>query len=249
VSRLVSITLKGFLCEIYSGFIPTAALSRIGEYLGILKGAKRPSQDCKCRQKGPEALVSDLWYREEEEMKRMMAPLGLAWEGFRGVNQAGVYFGIGSGKDNVGIFEMQVIQEDASQLLFVPPPVHPELRHLMGNLGEIGITTLAPPKACQQVHGLLQVSSGKWGKGEMLFILERESSFHPECLSFLSLDLCDLGIAEEYLVTGISYRGEILRGIPVPGEGEEYYPVVCLPHGSSKWVDLGSYITSLQLQT
>lgn len=246
---MISITLKGFLCEIYSGLIPVSAPRRIGEYLGLLKGGERQSQDCRYRQKSPEALVSDLWYEDEEGMATAMAPLGMAWRGFRCVNQAGVYCGIGSGRDTIGIFEMQVIQEDTPPLIFVPPPVHPELRHLMGDLSELAITPLPPPKARQEESGLLQVSSGMWGKGEMRFVLEKESSFHPGCLSFLSLDLCDLGIAEEYLVTGISYRDEILTGRPLPGTGEGYYPVVCLPPGSSKWVDLGSHITSLLSQT
>jgi len=231
----IIIKLKGYVCEIFCGNIPLNVIRAIA--------AEARSQCAKLEALGikssPQSAAADLWYGQSPEINDLMGKFGSAWDGFMSVNHFGCYSGIGSGKDGLGVFEMEIYDAGKLLLTFVPPPLQPELKDRFMGLDKIGIKSVASPTLPYAGEDLVPISSGLWGIGKMEFHLEKGLQFDPEALEFVTTDLCDIGIAEDCLTTGITYNGMAISGLPFPGPSREPYPVVWYSQEQRRWLGLG----------
>lgn len=235
----ILIKLKGYVCEVFCGNIPLKAIRAIADEAR----SQCAQQELLGIKSSPQSAAADLWYGQSPVIKDLMGKFGSAWDGFMSINQFGCYCGIGSGKDGLGVFEMEIYEAGKLLRTFVPPPVQPELKERFMGLDKIGIKSVASPTLPRVREGLVPISSGLWGIGTMEFRLEKGPQFYPEHLEFVTTDLCDIGIAEDCLTTGITYNGRAISGLPSPGPGREPYPVVWYSQEQRRWLGLGDNST------
>ncbi len=235
----ILITLKGYVCDVCCGKIPIDAIRAI---TGMVR-PRRTQAEAGTGKPSAQSVITELWYKESQNLKLLLADFGLNWNGFMSINHFGHYCGIGSGKDGLGVFEMEIYEGEELLLTFIPPPVQPELKERFMGLDKIRIKTIDSPPLPYAGEGFVPISSGLWGIGTIEFRLEKGPRFDPENLELVTMDLCDIGIGEDCLTTGLIYNGRDIPGIPSPGPSREPYPAVWYSQGEKKWLDLGDAST------
>ncbi len=179
--------------------------------------------------------IERLWYVDDEAMRHLMKPCGLAWNTHRDVNGFCHLIGFGSGREGIGLFDIAVVADGKPVLEFVPFEPGPESGDRLRNMNHIGLNRLAPAPLPSPDAGHVAVSAGSWGKGIIRFSIDTEDNFDENGLELLVSDLTQLGIGEEHFVSGITYGGRRLKGDIIKQGDRERYPVLWHDPQDGRW--------------
>jgi hypothetical protein len=236
----IIIEVKGYVAELLCGSISLSAkrtftdriirerdLSLVPEWL------KRRSPDYV----GSEE-IKNAWYGKNSSISGTMNDSGLPWKSYREVNDLCHIRGFGSGKGDIGLFEIIVRKGQDEILRFVPLDPSIETGQALFNMGDVGIVWLDPEPLPLPGEGCVAVSAGSWAMGTMLYPVGPVREFAREQLEIPVRDMTNLGIGEDHFVTGLRYEGEDLTGAIVRERDREYYQVSWYSPEKGRWLDM-----------
>ena len=186
---------------------------------------------------GPEQ-IKDAWYGEDSPAWTSMRDSGVPWNSYRGVNDLCHIKGFGSGKGDIGLFEIIVRKGQEEIMRFVPFEPTIETGQPLFNMADVSLVWLDPKPPPRPDAGSIAVSAGSWAMGTMIYPLESARAFAREDLQILVQDMTNLGIGEDHFVTGLRYRGKDLPGEIVRERDREYYQVSWYSPEKGRWLHM-----------
>jgi hypothetical protein len=239
-SRTFKLDVNGYVCEVMCGYIPLSLKKAFTDHLLSQElGDDRPEWVLKRTPNyvNPDRIRS-IWYENDDLMGQIALLAGCAWRSYRDIHDIFYGIGFGTGKDGIGLFDIQVREGERLLMEFVPfDPAdgmgHPLLR--LEDIAAIRPSAQSPPARRQ---GLVAVCGGSWAKGTLRFCGNLEGNFDPGALALVVMDLTNLGIGEDHFVSGIFYRGQSLEGEVTREIDREMYQVSWYSHEKSRWLPM-----------
>jgi len=239
-SKTFKMEVSGYVCEIMCGYIPLSFKKAFSDHLlsqGV--GDDRPEWVLK---RNPNYVSPDrirsIWYENDDLMGQLALHAGCTWSAYQDIDDIFHGIGFGTGKDTIGLFDIQVKANETLLAEFVPFDPVEELGHPLLRLEDVAAIRppALPPPGRQQ--GLVAVSAGSWAKGTLRFCGNLEGAFDPGALALIVMDLSNLGVGEDHFVSGILYGGQSLVGEVIREMDREMYPVTWYSHEKSRWLPM-----------
>ena len=228
---------NGYVCEIMCGYIPSSLKQAfIDHLLSEEAGDDRPEWVLK---RTPNYVnpdrVRSMWYENDDLMGRLALRAGCTWRSYRDIRDVFHGIGFGTGKDTIGLFDIQVRADEKLLMEFVPFDPVDRMGHPLVRLEDVAVirNPAPPPPAPRQ--GLVAVSGGSWAKGTLRFSGDLGGGFDPDALALMVMDLTSLGVGEDHFVSEIRYRGQPLGGEIIREIDREMYPVSWYSHEKARW--------------
>lgn len=239
-SKTFTMEVNGYVCEIMCGYIPFSLKKAFTEHLLSKEaGHDRPQWVLK---QNPNYVnpgrIQSIWYENDAFMGEVAMRVACAWNSYRDIHDIFHGIGFGTGKDGIGLFDIQVKENERLFMEFVPFDPQGELDHPLLSLDEIAAIRPPAPSPPGRRQGLVAVSGGSWAKGTLRFRLNVERAFDPGALALVVLDLTNLGVGEEHFVSEIRYRGQSLESEVIREIEREMYPVSWYSHEKSRWLPM-----------
>lgn len=239
-NRRLEIHVSGYISKVVCGQIPIDCKNAFLSYL-LEKRDETVVPDW-LKRRNPNYVGSDdinrMWYIENDKMKGIMKKCGFEWTTFRSINEFSNKTGFASGKNGIGIFEMGINIGEQKLMEFVPFEPDPELHEHLKNIQNIKSSWSEPEPAPIADPGYLAVSSGTWAKGTALFRKVIKGDFKQEDLVLIVSDLTNIGIGEDYFVSGFKYAGEDLQWNIIREDNREMYQVSWYSRKAGRWLEM-----------
>jgi hypothetical protein len=236
----MKIRVNGYVCEIVCGQIPRTCKDVFTAYILEHRDDSRVPDGIRTRNPDyvtPEQ-IKELWYQSDDVMGHLLSECGFAWQGYRGVNDLHHLHGFGSGKQGIGIFDISVFVQDRLASEFVPFDPPEDGNRYLQNLQNIPHSAMDPLTLSKVTDPMVAISAGTWAKGTMEFEAHLDAPFDPAVLAILVVDATQIGIGEDHLVVGLSYRSTVLPGHIVRETDKEMYPVSWYSPEQGRWLDM-----------
>lgn len=234
----LELRVSGYVCEICCGQIPARAREAMVRRLMDRRSDEDIPRWLKRRNPSyvPTEAAMRLWYREDEAMREIMRGCGVHWAGYRAVDAFCHCIGFGSGKGEIGLFEIAVFENEERRSRYVAFDAPPEWAERPGRITDLKTTWQQPPEAPLCDEGYISVSGGSWAKGDMAFAADTEEPFEETALEIILRDLTPLGVGEDHFVAGFRYRGLDLPGRVIRETAGEMYPVTWRSSEARRWL-------------
>jgi len=236
----IQINVSGYISEVVCGQIPIPAKEAFGRY--ILENRNEAEIPAWLKRRKPSHVsleyIKQVWYFENDLMNDIMKGAGFVWNTYRQVNDLSHRLGFGSGKEDIGLFEISVLVGDELLIEFVPFEPTIETKKKFGKIKDIKLTRLHPePIPCAE-QGHIAISAGSWAKGTMVFRTGIDNEFDEDNLELLIADLTNLGIGEDHFMAGLRYAEKDLVGEIVRETDKEMYQVSWYSPKKGRWLDM-----------
>jgi hypothetical protein len=236
----IQINVSGYISEVVCGQIPIPAKEAFVRY--ILKNRNEAEISAWLKRRNPSYVspehIKQIWYFENELMNDIMKGAGFVWHTYREINDLSHWLGFGTGKGDIGLFEISVLMKDRPLIEFVPFEPFTETKQKFGKIKDIEVARINPaPLPCAE-KGHIAISAGSWAKGTMVFRTATDNEFDKDRLELQVADLTNLGIGEDHFVVGLRYAGKDLVGEIVRETGKEMYQVSWYSPQNGKWLDM-----------
>jgi len=236
----IQINVSGYISEVVCGQIPIPAKEAFGRY--ILENRNEAEIPAWLKRRNPSNVspeyIKQIWYFENDLMNDIIKGAGFVWNTYRQVNGLSHRLGFGSGKGDIGLFEISVLMGDEPLIEFVPFEPTIETKQRLAKIKDIKVTRLVPEPPPRASEGHVAVSAGTWAKGTMVFRTAIDNEFDEGSLELLVVDLTNLGIGEDYFVAGLRYAGKDLVGEIVRETDKEMYQVSWYSSKKGKWLNM-----------
>ncbi|MBW2283465.1 MAG: hypothetical protein JRF65_02565, partial [Deltaproteobacteria bacterium] len=177
--KTIDIHVNGYVCEIVCGQIPVLAREAVARHLIKNRDDAHIPEWMKKRYPSyvnPDA-VKDLWYQQNDVMANIMKSCGPPWTGYRDVNGFCMMRGFGTGKGDMGLFDIEVFEEGTRVTGFVPFEPTVDIGKRLRSIGHIRQARDRAPDVPRAAAGHVAVSGGSWAKGTMLFSAFSHTAF------------------------------------------------------------------------
>ena len=236
----IQINVTGYISEVVCGQIPIPAKEAFVRY--VLENRNEAEIPAWLKRRNPNYVspeyIKQIWYFENGVMRDIMKSAGFVWHTYREINDLCHWLGFGSGKGDIGLFEISVLMGDEPLIEFVPFEPTFETKQKFGKIKDIRVTRLDPEPLPRASEGHVAVSAGSWAKGTMAFRTGIENEFNEDSLELLIADLTNLGTGEDHFVAGLRYEGRNLAGGIVRETDKEMYQVLWHSPKKGKWLDM-----------
>jgi hypothetical protein len=236
----IQINVSGYISEVVCGRIPVPARESFTAH--ILKNRNEMEIPAWLKLRNPSYVspeyIKQIWYFENDLMNDIMKGTGLVWHTYREINDLSHWLGFGSGKGDIGLFEISVCVGDEPLIEFVPFEPFIETKQRLAKIKDIKVIRFdLEPLPCAG-EGHVAISAGSWAKGTMVFRTDIDKGFDEDRLELLVADLTNLGIGEDHFVAGLRYAGNDLRGEIVRETDKEMYQVSWYSNKKGRWLDM-----------
>jgi hypothetical protein len=242
-SKTFKLEVNGYVCEIMCGYISLSLKKAFTEHLLSQEaGHDRPEWVLKRTPNyvNPDRIRS-IWYENDDFMGQMAQRAGCTWRSYRDIHDVFYGIGFGTGKEGIGLFDIQVKKDETLLMEFVPFDPVDEMDHPLLRLEDVAAIRPPAPSPPGRREGLVAVSGGSWGKGTLRFCGDLEGDFDPGALALIVMDLTNLGVGEDHFVSEIRYKGQPLEGKVIREIDREMYPVSWYSHEKSRWLPMYDY--------
>jgi len=239
-SETFKLEVNGYVCEILCGYVPLSFKKAFTDHLlSQSAGDARPEWVIRrLPQYVNPSRIQCTWYENDELMGQMALRAGWVWHSYRDIRDIFHGIGFGTGKDGIGLFDIQVKDEDTLLMEFVPYDPPGDVDHPLLRLDRIAAIKSPAPLPPGKRQGMVAVSGGSWAKGTLRFHGNMEGTFDPDALALIVQDLTNLGVGEDHFVSEIHYRGLTLEGEVIREIDREMYPVSWFSHEKSRWLPM-----------
>ncbi len=236
----IQINVSGYISDVVCGRIPVPAREAFAGY--ILENRNEAEIAAWLKRRNPSYVspeyIKQLWYSKNDLMNDIMKGAGFAWNTYRQINDLSHRRGFGSGKGDIGLFEISVLMGDEPLIEFVPFEPFIETKQRLGQIKDISVTWLDLEPVPPASQGHVAISAGSWAKGTMVFRADIDNGFDEDCLELLVADLTNLGVGEDHFVAGLKYAGKELVGETVRETDKEMYRVSWYSNKKGRWLDM-----------
>jgi hypothetical protein len=236
----IQINVSGYISEVVCGQIPLTAKESFTAH--ILENRNVAEIPAWLKRRNPSYIRSEdikqIWYFENDLMNDIMKGAGFVWNTYRQVNDLSHWLGFGSGKGDIGLFEISVIMGDKPLIEFVPFVPTIETKQRLAQIKDIRVIRLDLEPLPLASEGHVAISAGSWAKGTMVFRAEIDDEFDEDGLELLVADLTNLGIGEDHFVAGLRYAGKDLVGETIRETDKEMYQVSWYSNKKGSWLDM-----------
>ena len=236
----IQINVSGYVSEVFCGQITIPAKESFVRY--ILENRNEAEIPAWLKRRNPSYVspeyTKQIWYFENDLMNDIMKGAGFVWNTYRQINDLCNWLGFGSGKGDIGLFEISVLVEDEPLIEFVPFEPTIETKQRLAKIKDIRVTRFDPEPLPRAEEGYVTVSAGSWAKGTMVFRTGIDNEFDEDSLELLVADLTNLGTGEDHFVAGLRYAGKDLEGEIVRETDKEMYQVSWYSPKKGKWLDM-----------
>ncbi len=236
----IQINVSGYISEVVCGQIPVPAKESFTTH--ILEKRNEEKIPAWLKKRNPSYVRSEdikqNWYFENDLMNDIMKDAGFVWNTYRQINDLCHWLGFGSGKGDIGLFEISVLMGDEPLIEFVPFVPFIETKQRFAQIKDIKVTRLDLEPLPLASEGHVAISAGSWAKGTMVFRADMDNGFDEDGLELLVADLTNLGIGEDHFVAGLRYAGKDLVGETVRETDKEMYQVSWYSHKKGRWLDM-----------
>jgi len=239
-ANTLEIRVNGYITEILCGQIPIPAKEALAGHL--LENRDEADIPEWLKRRNPTYVsqeeIKRLWYSEDEMMHGIMKKHGFSWSSYMQVNDFCHQSGFGSGKGDIGLFEISVFVGSKTVTEFIPVEPTIETGHELHKIEDIKVAWLNPESLPRSSEGQVAVSAGSWAKGTMVFRTEIEDEFDHSFLELLVQDLSNLGSGEDHFVAGLRYAGRDLVGQIVRAGDREFFQVSWYHPERGRWLEM-----------
>jgi hypothetical protein len=236
----MQINVSGYISEVVCGQIPLSAKNAFTAH--ILKNRNKEEIPAWLKKRNPSYVspehIKQIWYFENDVMKSIMKGVGFVWHSYREIKDLSHRRGFGSGKGDIGLFEISVLLKGKPLVEFVPFEPTIETKQRFAKIKDIKVNRLYPESLPRAKEGHVVISAGSWAKGTMAFRFDMDNEFHEDGLEILVADLTNLGIGEDHFVAGLKYAGKDLAGEIVRETEKEMYQVSWYSPKKGKWLHM-----------
>jgi hypothetical protein len=239
-SEAIKLEINGYVCKIVCGYVPLPLKEAFTEHLlSQESGDDRPEWVLK---RTPNYVnpsrIQSIWYENHDLMGQIARRAGCTWRSNRDIDDIFHGVGFGTGKDTIGLFDIQVKGGETLLMEFVPFDPVGELAHPLLRLEDVAVIRRPPLSPPGRRQGLVAVCGGSWAKGTLRFCGNVGNDFDPGALALTVLDLTNLGVGEDHFVSEVRYKGQPLVGEVIRELDREVYPVSWYSHEKSKWLPM-----------
>jgi len=236
----IQINVSGYISEVVCGQIPIPAKEAFVRY--ILKNRNEAEIPAWLKRRNPSYVspeyTKQIWYFENDLMNDIMKGAGFVWNTYRQINDLCHWHGFGSGKGDIGLFEISVLMGDEPLIEFVPFLPTIETKQRFAQIKDIKVTRLDLEPLPLASEGHVAISAGSWAKGTMAYRTEIDNEFDENGLELLVADLTNLGIGEDHFVAGLRYAGKDLVGETIRETDKEMYQVSWYSPQKDRWLHM-----------
>jgi hypothetical protein len=236
----IQINVSGYVSEVFCGQITIPAKESFVRY--ILENRNEAEIPAWLKRRNPSYVnpeyIKQIWYFENDLMNDIMKGAGFVWNTYRQINDVSHRLGFGSGKGDIGLFEISVLLDKEPLIEFVPFEPAIETKQKFGKIKDIKVARIDPEPLPRSEQGHIAISAGSWAKGTMVFRADIDKGFNEDGLELLVADLTNLGIGEDHFVAGLRYAGKDLVGEIVRETDKEMYQISWYSPQKGKWLDM-----------
>ena len=160
------------------------------------------------------------------------------WRSYRDIHDIFHGIGFGTGKDGIGLFDIQVKADETLLMEFVPFDPVDEMGHLLPETGGCRRHQTSRPIAARPATRAGGHERRVLGQGHPAVLQGSGRGLYFGALALIVMDFTNRGVGEDHFVSGIRYRGQSLKNEVIREVDREMYPVSWYSHEKSKWLPM-----------